>query len=92
MTRDVAIGGAVCVALVAFAFVAAPSSCEWGLGAYVLAGVVCTVALAVLPMALRTGMSSAMRALVALAFAGAGIGVWVVGLFAANVRILCRLF
>jgi len=92
MTRDVAIGGALCLALVAFAFVAAPSSCEWGLAAYFWAGVICAAALAALPVALRRGASWAKRALFAIAFAAAGVGFWTAGLFAANVRIMCRLF
>jgi len=92
MRRDVAIGGALCAALVAFAFVAAPSSCDWGLGAYFWAGVICAVALAALPMALRRGESWVKRALLAIAFAAAGIAFWIAGLFAANMQILCRLF
>ena len=92
MTRDVAIGGALCLALVAFAFVAAPSSCEWGLGAYFWAGVVCAVAMAALPLALRTGEPWAKRALFAIVFAAAAIAFWIAGLFTANMKILCRLF
>lgn len=85
-------GGVLCAALFAFAFVAAPKSCEWGLAAYWWSGVACVLVLFALPFALRAAPSMRGRIGLALAFAVAGCGAWVAGLFAANVRILCRLF
>lgn len=85
-------GGILCAALFAFAFVAAPKSCEWGLGAYFWSGVVCVLVMFALPFVLRAASSARSRSGLAFAFAAAGCGVWIAGLFAANVRILCRLF
>ena len=85
------IGLAVCAAMFAFAFVAAPSSCEWGLGAYFWAGVACLAVLAALPFARRRDASAAKRMAIGLALAAGGLAIWIAGLFAANVRILCRL-
>ena len=87
-----AIGAACCVALVLFAFVAAPHSCEWGLTAYFWAGVACVVLLAALPFALLSASLMQRRLLIAFALAGAGCASWIAGLFIANVRIMCRLF
>ena len=86
------LAGTLCAALFAFAFVAAPRSCEWGLEAYFWAGVALVVILAALPSAMAAGLPAGKRAGLALAFAAAGFGVWAAGLFAANVRIVCRLF
>ena len=86
------IGAAVCASLFGFAFVAAPSSCEWGLGAYLWAGIACLAVLAALPFALRLDASAAKRTAIGLVLAAGGLGIWIAGLFAANVRILCRLF
>jgi hypothetical protein len=85
-------GGVLCAALLVLAFVAAPKSCEWGLAAYWWSGVACVLVLFALPFALRAAPSMRGRIGLALAFAVAGCGAWVAGLFAANVRILCRLF
>jgi hypothetical protein len=85
-------GAAICAATFAFAFIAAPKSCEWGLEAYALVGVVGVLLLIVLPFALRAGESGAARIGLGVALAAAGAVVWIVGLFAANVRIMCRLF
>jgi hypothetical protein len=85
-------GAAACCGLFAFAFVAAPASCEWGLEAYAGAGLACVVALAVLPFALRAGPTVAARAGLAALLVAAVAAACFAGLFAANVRILCRLF
>ena len=79
-------------ALLVFAFVAAPHSCEWGLAAYFWSGVGTIVTLLAVPMILRTDAPFAKRVAVSLGFAAIGLVVWVAGLFAANVRIMCRLF
>lgn len=84
--------GGIGAALFAFAFVAAPKSCEWGLTAYFWSGVAALVVLLALPVALRTDRTALQRAAFGLAFAAFGAAVWIAGLFAANVRIMCRLF
>ncbi len=86
------IGGGIAVVLFAFAFVAAPKSCEWGLAAYFWSGVTALVVLFAIPMALRTDRPALQRAALGVAFAAFGAAVWIAGLFAANVRIMCRLF
>jgi hypothetical protein len=86
------VGGAASVALFAFAFVAAPHSCEWGLTAYFWAGVATLTMCLALPIGLRTDCSVLKRVLMGLGFAALGLGVWVAGLATANVRIMCRLF
>ena len=86
------IAGSICVVLFAFSFVAAPKSCEWGLTAYFWSGVIALVVLFAIPIALRTDRTTLQRAAFGLAFAAFGAAVWIAGLFAANVRIMCRLF
>jgi len=88
----ISVASAVCAALFAFAFVAAPQSCEWGLAAYFWAGVATLVILPVVPAALLTDRSVPKRALLGLGLAAIVLAVWVAGLFMANVRIMCRLF
>lgn len=83
---------ALCCALFAFAFVAAPASCEWGLQAYVYAGLSCVALLFATPIVLRDGTSRLASVAPALGFAALGCAVWLGGLFIANVRIMCRLF
>lgn len=78
--------------LFAFAFVAAPRSCEWGLTAYSWAGVGVTLGLGVLPFFLPSDMTVARRVLISVGLLIASIALWLAGLFAANVRIMCRLF
>ena len=48
--------------------------------------------LAALPFLFRTGKSLSVRIASALGLVILGATVWTVGLFAANVQILCRLF
>jgi hypothetical protein len=82
----------ISVVLFALAFVAAPKSCEGGLEFYFWSGVVALVALFALPFVTRPGDSVVIRFAWAFGFLLSGIAVWFAGLFAANVRILCRLF
>lgn len=82
----------MCGGLFAFAFVAAPASCEWGLEAYTFAGLAGVVVLFAAPLAMQAGASRSASALLGLGFAALGIAIWLAGLFAANVRIMCRLF
>ena len=78
--------------LLALAFVAAPQSCEWGLSVYTWAGVVAILGSAVLPLAERGEMTTVRRSLNALGLLAGTLAVWTGGLFAADVRIMCRLF
>jgi hypothetical protein len=82
---------ALCIGLFAFAFVAAPRSCEWGLGAYLWSGVAIVVILLATPFVLWRAQSLARRVLLSSGFAGLVFAIWVVGLFAADIRIICRL-
>jgi hypothetical protein len=80
------------VALFAFAFVAAPRSCQWGSEAYFWVGVAALVTLFALPLFFRTGASVLARAGIGLGLVVLGCAVWAGGLFAANFRIICTLF
>ena len=82
----------VFVLLVSVAFVVAPRACEGGFEIYLQCGVAALIVLAALPFVLRSGNSLAVRVVSALGFVGLGVVGWVVGLFAANVSFLCRLF
>jgi len=82
----------ICAAIFAFAFVAAPNSCEWGLAAYFWSGLAAETALFVLPLLARKDVSIGRRLALGFAFAAAGLAAWIAGLLAANVRIICRLF
>jgi len=84
--------GVLCVALFAFAFIAAPSSCEWGLDAYFWSGVASLVLLFAAPFVFRVEYSLLGRAGFAVGLLVLGAAVWFAGLFIANVRIMCRLF
>jgi multidrug transporter EmrE-like cation transporter len=91
-TRALYAGAFCCLVLFVFAFVAAPHACEWGLSAYFWSGLACLGALVTLPFVMHERTPVARRAGLALALAGLGCATWVTGLFAANVRIMCRLF
>lgn len=82
----------LCAGLFAFAFVAAPKSCEWGLAAYFWTGVAAVVALLAAPFVLQSERPARVRVFLALGYGVLGSAVWFAGLFAANVRIMCRLF
>ena len=82
----------LCGALFAFAFVAAPKSCEWGLSAYFWVGSATLAALFAVPWVMRPGVRHRHPALQGAGYAALGLLVWIAGLFAADVRILCRLF
>jgi len=76
----------------ALAFVIAPHACEGGLDLYFWCGVAALAALLALPFA--THMSGSLLASLgwAVGFLVLGFAVWLGGLVAANVRIICRLF
>jgi len=82
----------ILLGLFGFAFIAAPHSCEWGLKAYVWAGLVTLLALVLLPWVFDTAATPWRRALFGLGLSALGLLVWSGGLFAANFRLLCRLF
>lgn len=79
----------VSVALFALAFVVAPWSCAGGVETYGWSGIAALGAMLALPFVACTGDSLLARA--GLGFALLAAVVWLAGLFAANVRILCRL-
>ena len=83
--------GTLCCVLFGFAFVAAPHSCEWGLGAYVWTGAGVVVAMLAVPFLIQPAPVMWHRFLWSVGFGCAGALVWLAGLFAANVRIICRL-
>jgi hypothetical protein len=92
MTRVLWIGGAICAAVFALAFVVAPRSCEGGLETYFWSGVAAIVALFIVPVAMRSDLSALKRAAFGVGFAALGAATWIGGLFVANVRLICRLF
>jgi hypothetical protein len=83
---------AVCVALFAFAFVAAPYSCDWGLSAYFFAGMATMAALIAMPIRWMPQRTLLARILIGCGLAAIGFAIWVAGFPAANIQILCRLF
>lgn len=83
---------ALSAALFAFAFVAAPQACEWGIGAYFCAGIAVIVTLIAWPFVAARDRSLATRLGLAVAFAVLGVAVWIGGLAASNFRIMCRMF
>lgn len=90
----IGIGLAASIGLVIFAlaFIVAPHACEGGLDVYLWCGVAALAVLLALPFV--THMSSSLLGSFgwAAGFLVLGFGVWLGGLVAANVRIICRLF
>jgi len=91
-TQALVAGGALCVALLAFAYAAAPKSCQWGYEVYFWTGVICLITLFALPFTFRASQSILGCIGLGIGYASFGCGVWLVGIFAANVRIICALF
>lgn len=87
-----AIAVALWAALFAFPFLAASATCDWRLSAYSYAGVAVLLGLAIMPFVVAGGGLVSSRPGSALIFAALTLAVWVAGLFAADVRIICRLF
>jgi hypothetical protein len=90
--RSIAFAAAVCLGLFALAFAIAPRSCEGGLSAYVVTGLAAVGALFAVPFVSQPGLPLGVRLPRGLALGLLGSGVWAVGLFAADVRIVCQLF
>jgi hypothetical protein len=82
---------AIATALVMLAFVVAPRACEGGLELYFWCGCAAFLLLFCLPFVARMGRSYLARVAFALGFVVFGMGAWLVGLFAANVRFICGL-
>jgi hypothetical protein len=82
----------VCAALVALAFVLAPSSCDGGLGIYAVAGLIGMPVLFGLAFVAARPRSTAERLAIGAAFVACGLGMWTLGFFASGMRILCRMF
>jgi hypothetical protein len=78
--------------LFAFAYAAAPKSCQWGQNAYFFAGICALLVLMAAPLLAPLGLAFWKRALLSLCFGGLTAGIWLGGLFAANFKLLCRLF
>ena len=91
-TAGVCAVGAILAGVFASAFVLAPRACEGGLELYFWSGVAGLVALVILPFLVRLGGSVLGSVGWAFGFFLLGASVWVGGLAAANVRIVCRLF
>ena len=86
------IAGAIFATVFALAFIVAPSACEGGFGVYFVSGVVALAMLVSLPFLMHLGGSVLGSLGWAFGLLLLGIGVWLAGLLAANVTILCRLF
>ena len=82
----------VCAGLFAFAFVAAPYSCDWGLNAYFIFGLVAMIAMFFVPIGLWRGTAVAKRILLGLGLAAIAFAAWFAGILVADMQLLCRLF
>ena len=82
----------VLLILIAVAFLIAPRACEGGLEIYLQCGIAAFIVLAALPFILRSGNSLAVRVVSGFGLVVLGVIVWSIGLVAANVNFLCRLF
>lgn len=91
-TTSLSLASVLCIALFGVAFLVAPHSCPDGLTAYFWLGVVVIAALLVIPFVLERKLSILKRALASLGLAVLGAVVWVAGVIAANISIVCRLF
>lgn len=83
---------AACTAILVFAFIAAPRSCDWGLNAYAWFGLLMILGLAATPFLREPQRALPTRLGHATLLALLGIAFWTAGLFASNMRIVCRLF
>lgn len=94
--RPILLVAAVYIAIFAFAFIAAPSSCQWGFSAYIWSGLAALGILFAIPFIFESTRSQSSpqssRFLLGFVFTLFGCGVWLTGAYVANMRILCRLF
>jgi hypothetical protein len=91
-TRSCFAAAAIGTIIFGMAFAAAPYSCDGGAEFYFWCGVAGLLILFALPFAIRIANSVSVSIIWGLGFALFGAAVWVAGLLAAPVRILCRLF
>jgi hypothetical protein len=77
--------------LVVLAYLVAPTACEGGLELYLWSGAAALLLLLGLPFFAHLGRSAIVRAAFAFGFFMFGVGAWLIGLFAANVRFICGL-
>lgn len=80
------------LALLLFAFIAAPHSCVWGLSAYFIAGITVVFILAAGGFLLSPGKPIGTRIVHVCLVTLTGIAIWLTGFFAADFQLLCRLF
>jgi len=96
MTRRRAVGIAIATATLIAVFVSsfalAPRSCEGGLEIYFWCGVAAIVVLIELAFIVPAGASFGGSLGWAMAVATVVAAIWTAGVFAANFRIICRLF
>ena len=82
---------ATATALVVLAYVVAPRACKGGFEFYFWCGVAAFLLLVGLPFVTHRARSILVRVSLALGFLTFGVGAWLAGMFAANVRFLCGL-
>ncbi|MEZ5445710.1 MAG: hypothetical protein R3F45_08025 [Gammaproteobacteria bacterium] len=87
-----AIAVALWTAMFSVPFLAASATCDGRLSAYFYAGVAVLLGVTIMPFLLRGGGIVSSCPGSALILAVATLAVWVAGLYAADVRIICRLF
>ena len=92
LPRRVGVTVAMCLAVTAAAFALAPRSCTGGLETYVWLGALTLAALGALPYLVPRLRRPPRPLLPALGGVAIGGAVWVGAFFAADFRILCRLF
>jgi hypothetical protein len=91
-SRAIGIAAIVALCQASVAFWIAPRSCDGGLEFYAAVGVGALVVMASLPFVLRSGETTTGRFGWAFVFVLMSVVAWAGGLFAADVRLLCRLF
>ena len=77
--------------LLALAYFVAPTACEGGLEFYIRSGAAALLLLLGLPFLAHLGRSALVRVAFGFGFFAFGVGAWLAGLFAANVRFICGL-
>jgi hypothetical protein len=91
-SRAIGIAAIIALCQAGVAWWIAPRSCDGGLEFYAAVGVGALVVMASLPFVLRSGQTTAGRFGWSFAFVLMSAAAWIGGLFAADVRLLCRLF
>ena len=82
---------AIAAVLVVFAFIAAPRACTGGFQSYLWCGAAALLLLYGLPFITHKARSILVRVALAFGFLAFGVGAWLFGLFAANIRFICGL-